>query len=42
MAYVPSATKFAEGLETHEAMVWATSGTWPTVRVVEELFEADA
>ena len=39
---VPSATKFAEGLETHEAMEWATAGTWSRVRVVDELFEVDA
>ncbi len=39
---VPGATKFAEGLETHEAMEWATAGTWSRVRVVEELFEVDA
>jgi heme-degrading monooxygenase HmoA len=36
------AKKFAEGLETHEAMEWATSGTWSRVYVAEELFEVDA
>ena len=37
-----SAEKFADGLETHEAMEWATSGTLSRVHVVEELFEVDA
>ena len=36
------AKKFAQGLETHEAMEWATSGTWSRINVVEELFEVDA
>jgi hypothetical protein len=36
------AEKFAVGLETHEAMKWATSGIWSRVYVTEELFEVDA
>jgi hypothetical protein len=36
------ARKFAHGLETHEAMEWATSGIWSRVRVVEEALEVDA
>ncbi len=36
------ATRFAEGLETHEAMEWATSGVWSRIHVVDELYEVDA
>jgi heme-degrading monooxygenase HmoA len=36
------AENFADGLETHEAMEWATSGTWSRVYVTEELFDVDA
>ena len=39
---VAGAKKFAEGLETHEAMKWATSGMWSRVYVVEESFEVEA
>jgi hypothetical protein len=39
---VPGARKFVDGLETHEAMEWATSGIWSRVYVTEELFEVDA
>jgi hypothetical protein len=36
------ARKFATGLETHEAMEWATSGIWSMVSVVENVLEIDA
>jgi hypothetical protein len=36
------AKKFADGLETHEAMKWATSGMWSRVYVAEERLEVDA
>ena len=36
------ARKFATGLETHEAMEWATSGIWSMVSVVENVIEVDA
>lgn len=36
------ARKFANGLETHEAMEWATSGIWSMVNVVEEMLDVDA
>jgi heme-degrading monooxygenase HmoA len=36
------AKQFAEGLETHEAMKWATSNMWSRVYVVDECFEVDA
>jgi heme-degrading monooxygenase HmoA len=39
---VEGAKKFAGGLETHEAMRWATSGVWSRVYVTEEVFEVDA
>jgi heme-degrading monooxygenase HmoA len=39
---VEGAQKFADGLETHEAMEWATSGIWSHVYVTEELFDVDA
>jgi hypothetical protein len=39
---VEGANQFANGLETHEAMEWATSGTWSRIFVTEELFEVDA
>ena len=39
---VEGAEKFVNGLETHEAMEWATSGIWSRVYVAEELFEIDA
>jgi hypothetical protein len=39
---VEGAQKFADGLETHEAMEWATSGIWSRVYVTEELFKIDA
>ena len=39
---VEGARKFAQGLETHEAMKWATSGMWSRVYVVEESFEVEA
>jgi hypothetical protein len=35
------ARKFVEGLETHEAMEWATSGIWSRVRVVDEALEVE-
>ena len=39
---VEGARKFIDGLETHEAMEWATSGIWSRVRVVEEVIGIDA
>jgi hypothetical protein len=39
---VDGAHKFVNGLETHEAMEWATSGIWSRVYVTEEVFEVDA
>lgn len=39
---VEGAKKFAEGLETHEAMEWATSGIWSRVYVAEEVYEVEA
>jgi heme-degrading monooxygenase HmoA len=39
---VENAKKFAEGIETDEAMEWATSGIWSRVSVVEEVCEVDA
>jgi heme-degrading monooxygenase HmoA len=36
------AQKFVDGLETHEAMEWATSGIWSHVYLTEELFKVDA
>lgn len=39
---VEHAQKFVDGLETHEAMKWATSGIWSRVHVVEEVFKAEA
>jgi heme-degrading monooxygenase HmoA len=36
------ANKFADGLETHEAMEWATSGTWSRIFVMDELFDVEA
>jgi heme-degrading monooxygenase HmoA len=39
---IEGAKTFADGLETHEAMKWATSGMWSRVYVVEERFEVDA
>jgi hypothetical protein len=36
------AREFAEGLETHEAMEWATSGIWSKVCVVEEVYGVEA
>jgi hypothetical protein len=39
---VEGAHKFVDGLETHEAMEWATSGIWSRVRVVEEAFTVEA
>jgi heme-degrading monooxygenase HmoA len=39
---VENAKRFAEGLETNEAMEWATSGIWSRVSVVEEVYEVDA
>jgi heme-degrading monooxygenase HmoA len=36
------AKRFVDGLETHEAMEWATSGIWSRVTVTEQLFEVDA
>jgi hypothetical protein len=39
---VEGARKFADGLETHEAMEWATSGIWSHIYVTEELFKVDA
>ena len=41
-ADIEGAKKFAEGLETHEAMEWATSGMWSRVYVVDERLEVDA
>ena len=39
---VKGAREFAEGLETHEAMEWATSGVWSRVYVVDEIDEVEA
>ncbi|MCE5254411.1 MAG: hypothetical protein LLG45_09465 [Actinomycetia bacterium] len=39
---VEGARKFADGLETHEAMEWATSGVWSRVNVIDEVFEVEA
>jgi hypothetical protein len=39
---VKGANEFAEGLETHEAMEWATSGVWSRVYVVEEVLDVEA
>lgn len=39
---VEGARKFANGLETHEAMEWATSGIWSRVEVVDEVLEVEA
>ena len=39
---VEGARKFADGLETHEAMEWATSGVWSRVNVMDEVFEVEA
>lgn len=36
------ARKFVDGLETHEAMKWATSGIWSRVYVTEEILDVDA
>lgn len=36
------AQKFADGLETHEAMQWATSGMWSRVFVLEERLTVDS
>ena len=36
------AQKFANGLETHEAMEWATSGIWSKVWVTEKALDVDA
>ena len=41
-ADLEGARKFATGLETHEAMEWATSGIWSMVNVVEEVIAIDA
>jgi len=37
-----NAKKFRDGLETHEAMEWATSGIWSRVHVSEEVLRVDA
>jgi hypothetical protein len=39
---VEGAKKFAEGLETHEAMEWATSGIWSRIYVTDEVYKVDA
>jgi hypothetical protein len=39
---VERAKAFAEGLETHEAMEWATSGIWSRVYVADEVFKVEA
>jgi heme-degrading monooxygenase HmoA len=39
---IEGAHKFADGLETHEAMKWATSGIWSKVDVIERVLEVDA
>ena len=39
---VDGAQKFRDGLETHEAMEWATSGISSNVYVTEELFKTEA
>ncbi len=36
-----NARKFAEGLETHEAMEWATSGIWSRVYVAEKVYDVE-
>ena len=36
------AKQFADGLELHEAMEWATSGTTSTVTVIEDVLEVEA
>lgn len=36
------AQKFIDGLETHEAMEWATSGIWSRVNIAEDVFETEA
>ncbi len=36
------AKKFVHGLETHEAMEWATSGISSRVRMAESVFETEA
>jgi len=36
------ARTFASGLETHEAMEWATSGIWSIVNVVEDVLEIES
>lgn len=37
-----AAQKFVDGLETHEAMEWATSGIWSRVYIVDEVFSVEA
>lgn len=37
-----NALQFAGGLETHEAMKWASSGIWSQVDAAEQVFEVDA
>jgi hypothetical protein len=39
---VENAQKFANGLETHQAILWATSGVWSRIYVVDEAFETEA
>lgn len=39
---VEGAKRFRDGLETHEAMEWATSGIWSRIYLVEEVLEVDA
>ena len=36
------ANEFANGLELHEAMEWASAGTTSTVMVLEDVLEVDA
>lgn len=35
------AQKFVNGLETHEAMEWATSGIWSRTYVADEVFDIE-
>lgn len=36
------AREFMGGLETHEAMKWATSGIWSIVNVLDDVLETEA
>lgn len=39
---IEGARKFVDGLETHEAMEWATAGIWSRLHIVEDVLEVDA